>query len=801
MLPLLLAAAGTLAAQYTHCRGLADRIDPSSVACLSRLADEAQRAGDREVEAYARYQICAVEPYFGDYERGRREVERARELFAALPDSVESRRSAGMLGFFLRDLGEPRRSLELIGESIAREAAAGDRVDLAVAHAFRARTLLWMGELEEAEAEARVSVALAEKTGDPYAIALAYWPLGVALDEQGRVAEAVLAEETSGKAAALAGNPLLGLTPRYNVAEFSLERGDLARAERELDLLERDPIVAVVPPTQSSVFGLRGQLLALRGRYREALPWFDRKLVFDSPWTRRDALLQKARALRALHDPQALPTYRTLVAFLDEHRERAGEQQRASFLAANATPYRELVAALFEDAGEASAAEAFAVAERGRARALVDAALGARSPQGATVAVPLPLHEVQELLAPGEALLEYSESDEGVFGFALTRTTLAVRKLVAREEVAGLRERIALFAALVETEPAVAAIAPGAAALHALLVAPLLRALPEAPLALAISADGALHGLPFAALLPSETSRAFLGTALPLRELPSASFLGAGEHGAAEPEGGGDGAARGGAGTARAHGSRGALVVGDPLARAGEPLQASLLRAGFGALPQSAGEARTAAATLGAGTLLLLGAEASEARVKAEAPGRRVLHFATHGFSDEHLPLRSALVLRQGDGEDGLLEAQEIMKLDLGADLVVLSGCSTGAGRLRPAEGVQSLSRAFLLAGARSVVSTRWAVPDGGARTLIEDFYAELGRGADTAAALSRARALQLARGAPPRDWTGFSLVGARRLGAALPISRGSARWPWALAGLGAVALFALRRRWPWASR
>ena len=139
-----------------------------------------------------------------------------------------------------------------------------------------------------------------------------------------------------------------------------------------------------------------------------------------------------------------------------------------------------------------------------------------------------------------------------------------------------------------------------------------------------------------------------------------------------------------------------------------------------------------------------------------------MLHFATHGFSDELLPLRSALVLNAGPGEDGLLEAQEIIQLKLDASLVVLSGCSTGAGRLRAGEGVQSLARAFLLAGARSVVSTRWPVPDGGARALIEGFYARLGQGEDAAAALSLARAEQLRRGAPPRDWAGFSLVGAR---------------------------------------
>jgi CHAT domain-containing protein len=83
----------------------------------------------------------------------------------------------------------------------------------------------------------------------------------------------------------------------------------------------------------------------------------------------------------------------------------------------------------------------------------------------------------------------------------------------------------------------------------------------------------------------------------------------------------------------------------------------------------------------GARSKVYIGAEAREDRFKAEATQARVLHFATHGILNNASPMYSHLVLAQGDtNEDGLLEAWELMQLDLKADLAVLSACETARG-------------------------------------------------------------------------------------------------------------------------
>ena len=77
-------------------------------------------------------------------------------------------------------------------------------------------------------------------------------------------------------------------------------------------------------------------------------------------------------------------------------------------------------------------------------------------------------------------------------------------------------------------------------------------------------------------------------------------------------------------------------------------------------------------------------------------------------------------------GEDGFLQASEIVQLRLNSDLVILSACDTAVGPLEGEEGIAALSRAFLLAGARSVVSTLWSIDDTFSLFLMKQFYKHL---------------------------------------------------------------------------
>jgi CHAT domain-containing protein/tetratricopeptide (TPR) repeat protein len=190
-------------------------------------------------------------------------------------------------------------------------------------------------------------------------------------------------------------------------------------------------------------------------------------------------------------------------------------------------------------------------------------------------------------------------------------------------------------------------------------------------------------------------------------------------------------------------------------------------------LPRTEEEARAVTAAAGRGAVLLGGDQATEAKLKSEPLDQfRILHFATHGISDSEYPDRAALILGWDprSSEDGLLQAREISAMRLNAELVVLSACETGEGRIEGQEGVASLSRAFFTAGTRTVVATHWAVDDTATLSLMKSFYRHLGSGEDRGAALALAKRDLLARhgkDAVPYYWGAFGIVGE----AAMPLS------------------------------
>jgi CHAT domain-containing protein len=148
-------------------------------------------------------------------------------------------------------------------------------------------------------------------------------------------------------------------------------------------------------------------------------------------------------------------------------------------------------------------------------------------------------------------------------------------------------------------------------------------------------------------------------------------------------------------------------------------------------------------------------------------PGWQYLLFSTHGFSDTRNGMLSCVVLSTPDedsAEDGFLQAHEVLNMDLDTDLVMLSACQTGLGRLRSGEGLVGLSAAFFCAGAKSVCASLWSVPSRATKELVTEFFKRLRDGnTDRAEALRQAQLAVMRSGDARRDpwhWAAFVLMG-----------------------------------------
>lgn len=159
--------------------------------------------------------------------------------------------------------------------------------------------------------------------------------------------------------------------------------------------------------------------------------------------------------------------------------------------------------------------------------------------------------------------------------------------------------------------------------------------------------------------------------------------------------------------------------------------------------------------------------KASESRLKSlDLTGHRFVHFATHGVVNDSIPELSGILLAEGNGgtEDGVLSLGEIYNLELDAELVVLSACETGLGKLAGGEGIIGLARGFKYAGANALLVSLWSVDDASTRLLMRSFYEHLLAGKSKAEAIRQAK-LHLIDNtlffASPFYWAGFVLIGA----------------------------------------
>jgi CHAT domain-containing protein/Tfp pilus assembly protein PilF len=230
--------------------------------------------------------------------------------------------------------------------------------------------------------------------------------------------------------------------------------------------------------------------------------------------------------------------------------------------------------------------------------------------------------------------------------------------------------------------------------------------------------------------------------------------------------------------SAGAHSSATLLAVGNPTLRKEtiEGAKSVLMSDQLDPLPEAEKQVKALGVLYGPErSRIYVGPAAREDRIKAEAGGYRLLQLATHGVLNDASPMYSHVLLAQEDGnhtEDGLLEAWELMNLDLKADLVVLSACETARGHVGAGEGVIGLTWALFVAGSPTTIVSQWKVESASTTELMLEFHRNLlSRSGARARSVSISAASQLAAkkmlATPeyrhPFYWAGFVVVGDSR--------------------------------------
>jgi len=535
---------------------------------------------------------------------------------------------------------------------------------------------------DKAEAEARQALAIAENTGARPVEAEAWYAIGELARLQGNLDPALDAYAHAQTASGASTDPDLLWQIYYGRARAQIEGG-----ERQQAVAELEAAVRIIESVRERLREDRFKAGYVQDKYQVYIALV--RLQLELGLTQQ--AFSTAERLRAR-------------SFLDQ-LENGGPVSRNK--QENLAEYalreriRQLQGALEEENGmpppdrRQMAVDTFSsellTAER-EYQAFLDDIKG-RSTIGHATRVPTPA-EVQAQLKPGQALVEYVVDDERVMIFIMQPGKLSA--VTSELSSSNLLAKVNLVRELIQQPSSNNWWAP-AASLSDALIRPLQQqGLLEGVNHLYLVPHGILNYLPFAVLpLNAPDGERLVMEQYTLSYLPAAVTLV----------------------RTRQH----TLVRPSLLALAPE-------RAG---LRYSLEEARSIAQMYQPNSRLLSGQMATESAFKEQARGYGILHLSTHGYFNSRNPLLSGLELEADENNDGLLEVHEILGLSLNAGLVTLSACETGMGsgffnQIPAGDEFVSLTRAFLLAGSRSVLATLWEVDDRSTVELMEGFYNRL---------------------------------------------------------------------------
>ncbi len=777
-----------------------------------RALDLARDARDVQLEALARMRIGMGYSQLGHYRK-------ALDHYREAQPKVEAVRGVGFRGSLQANmgvaywgLGDDEQALVHLGEALRLHREAGSRAGEAQVLAQLGRIHAQAGRLDAALDHFMRASTLATELKYAIGVAAGLQDLGEVffargdIDEAGRRHAQALAmrrdlQDPVGEARALLG-----------LARVEERRGHLAEAaahaRSSVKLLEIHRGKLAEETVRASYLALvrRGYELAVRvlvrlhrerpgeGHDREALAVSERgraRVLLDS-------LAESLAAVRGAVDPALLEREGAV------RRELALHALRAARLGpgANAEERRALDETLQRLLSQHD---------------LVWAEMRRRFPEHAALLRPEPLEleGVRGLLDADTLLLEYMLGEESSVLFAVSRDGLAAFELPPKDLIEKQARRLYQLLTARRDRPrfetadersrrvarADAEYAVLAGELSETLLAPVARQLSRR--CLIVVPDGALNFVPFGALLePRDAGRHESGphspVALPLMarheitHAPSASAI---EILRAQA-------------SRRAPAARTVMILADPVfdvddprvrrrpagAPAAQPgraedadaglraLENGLVRTaiaerageglGLDRLPSTRREAQSILALVPAGAARsAFDFEASRAAaLDPSMADFRIVHLATHGYLDSREPRLSSLVFslvdEEGLPQDGFLRLPDVYEMKLNADLVVLSACETALGEEIGGEGLVSLSRGFMYAGAQRVLATLWRVDDEATAELMRHLYSALLRDrVRPSEALRRAQQAVASRAEwrAPYYWAGFTLQGEPR--------------------------------------
>jgi hypothetical protein len=694
----------------------------SAIVLLEHIAERQERVHDRAGFALTLTRLAALQ--IGDSHLGaaRSSLRRSLAEASVSGDRASTATDNYLLGIVSMRLGDTRSAATYLHGAVATFDSLGDENGAMVVRSNLPDLAVVTGDTIAAMRDARLAFPYFQRHGDA-SIVIAMRRSVAAIERRAHHWSSAQAQLDSARAEA-AEHRLSELT-RELVSDYgrlALDRGDLAGAERI---------------------------------WTRALRTFTRSEQLD----RYEALARLADVHARMGQLDRAEREITLAGErLDRWRATLSERelQVFAFQATNdgvSDPGNSVANVIAALASHGHIATALTLADRRRARSVTDALLrtSAQTVGGAELDAPATgaLDQIIRSALPDSttALIEYSAPSHSspITLFAVTTSGARAYVLPSPDSIASLSQRLTVLidAGAAATDPS--------RKLGALLLDSAVAGFPPGIRRVIIIADGNLHRIPFDVLRLHDGKMVLQHFAT--SSAPSAAALLALWQRPASTR------------------PMRLLAFGDPIfdraastpigAVSAEDFRSTLSPGGsLPRLPASSLEARSVARFAPAADVRLRDSASAAFLKHAPLDRYRIIHFATHALVDEHDNAATALALSPSAGESGFVSPSELAQLHLDADMVVLSACRSARGVLIGGEGVQGLTTPLLEAGARSVVASRWKVDDQRTETFMADFYTELARGLPVSDALRATKLIAIERGATPRDWAAFTVVG-----------------------------------------